>query len=617
MSGVGESIALNLVADIIIKTVEIGYHVVTHSALYAKEAKEFITTIELQIGIWEAASRKLQDERIKKLIRDADLLRFAKGSEQLHRSMQKFVTRKCTNKEERKKILETHSADELIEKLDEQRILEKLSDTEKEQSWGFWNGLRQEIGYVVLKQSRDKQLVTEIVFWGTQLDRFSAAVFPSMFPTMGNIEQVANIFASSVLKELDARGKVMLVQSVDSTVTKVGQLELDEAGQFNLDGVAHVNLVDREGVPGGFIRPPSPHPDTEEDVAREHANRTDLGGRERRQWGTFTKDGKKSTVIVEFKAKPTSDDPRYFLPAEYHKGEVNKLIRTLRVASKMTKTETDKRTFHVLYSEGWYDQHDHFGLVYRLPALKTNNFRCESLGNILLKPEYRELLANNLEHRLALAKALSWTLFELHSVNWVHESFHPDNILLFAEETEPDVYDFDWTAPYVVGFDSSRTDSGRSGKFNPKAQWTSRIYTHPDRDETQAYKRFKKTHDIYALGVVLLEIGRLKSFIDEVLEQQKMVKEFHEKQKTKKEDPDAMQIDSEPHPEYTYKTGPGDFKNSFEKKTKVLNAILGPAYRQVVIKCLNWQVVHAENDNKLSGLFRSEVCDKLDLIKIS
>jgi hypothetical protein len=228
MSGVGESIALNLVADIIIKTVEIGYHVVTHSALYAKEAKEFITTIELQIGIWQAASRKLQDERIQKLIRDADLLRFAKGSEQLHRSMQKFVARKCTNKEERKKILETYSADELIEKLDEQRILEKLSDTEKDQSWGFWNGLRQEIGYVVLKQSRDKQLVTEIVFWGTQLDRFSAAVFPSMFSTMGNIEQVeqvADIFASKVLTDLNSRGAVLLAHSVDSTVEKVGEME--------------------------------------------------------------------------------------------------------------------------------------------------------------------------------------------------------------------------------------------------------------------------------------------------------------------------------------------------------------------------------------------------------
>ena len=95
------------------------------------------------------------------------------------------------------------------------------------------------------------------------------------------------------------------------------------------------------------------------------------------------------------------------------------------------------------------------------------------------------------------------------------------------------------------------------------------------------------------------------------------MKEFHEKQKMKRKDLDVMQIDSEPIVEFTYKTAPCDFKESFEKKMEVLNKILGLAYRQVVMKCLNWQVVYAENDNKLSGLFRSEVCDRLELIKIS
>jgi hypothetical protein len=619
MSGVGDNIAVNLVAEIIWKTVQIGYHVVTNTMLYVEESRQFSTIIQLQIGIWEAISQKLQDPKIEKRIREADLTRFAQGSEELHRLMQKFVLRKCANKEERKKILELHSADELIEKLDEQYILEKLSDKEKEQTWGFWNGLKQELGYMVLKQSKDTKLVTEIVFWGTQLDRFAAAVFPSMFPSIDeeNRTQLANVVASTVLKELDSRGQVMLVQSVDSTVTKVGDLELNEAGQFNLQGIAQITLVDREGVPGGFIRPPSPHPYSEQDVAREHANRTDLGGMERRQWGTFTKNGKTSTVIVEFKAKPRPEDARYALGPEFHKGEVDKLIRTLRIASEVKEKDSEKRPFHVLFAEGWYDQHDHFGLVYRLPTLKTANFRCESLGNILLKEEYRELLSMSLENRLVLAKALAWTLFELHSVNWVHESFYPDNILLFAEEVEPDVYHFDWSAPYVVGFDSSHTDNGRSGKFNLNARWTSRIYTHPDRDETQAYKRLKKTYDIYALGVILLEVGRLKSFIDEVVEQQRAMKEFHEKQKKKKEDPDAVQVDIEPVVEFTYRSAPRDLKESFEKKTEALNKILGPVYRQVVMKCLNWRVLHAENDNKLSGVFRSEVCDRLELIKIS
>src|SRR5271170_849063 len=114
MSGIGENIAINLIAEVIATTVKIGYHVITNTVLYVEEARKFSTTIELQMGIWEAASRKLQDETIKKQIRDVDLWRFAKGSEELHRAMLKFVSRKCANAGEKKKLLELHSAEELF-----------------------------------------------------------------------------------------------------------------------------------------------------------------------------------------------------------------------------------------------------------------------------------------------------------------------------------------------------------------------------------------------------------------------------------------------------------------------------------------------------------------------
>ena len=619
MTGVVENIAINLIAEVIMKTVEIGYHVVNNSMLYVEDARKSTTKIGLQIGIWEAAARKLREVRIKEQIREVDLWRFAKGSEELHRAMLKFVDRKCANTLEKKKILELHSAEKLFEQLEEKRILEDLSETAQKQSCGFWAGLKQEALHLVMRQAKEQKLVAEIVFWGNQLGKFAADVFPSMFTGFDNktIDEFGTSLASKVLTELNSRGAVLLAQSVDSTVEKVGELELDEAGQFGLEN-RQIELIDRAGHPGGFIRPPSPHVLTEQDVAREDANRTDLGGKERRQWGTFTKGGKKSTVIVEFKAKPGSNDPRYLLGAEYHKSEVNKLIRTLRLASKTKGDDSEKLPFHVLFGEGWYDQHDYFGLVYRLPALNTTKFRCESLGNILLNKEDRQLLAKSLQNRLVLARALAGTIFELHSVNWVHESFHPDNILLFAKEVAPNVYQFDWSTPYVVGFDSSRSHDGHSGKFNPKAQWTARIYTHPDRDEAKAYKRYKKTYDIYALGVVLLEVGRLKSFIDEVMEQQRILKEWHEKQKLRaKEDPDAMQVDSEPIVEFTYKTSPRDFKDIFEAKTDQLDEILGPAYAQIVLKCLNWHVWHTENDHELSTIFKSEVYEKLNLIKIT
>jgi hypothetical protein len=318
MSGVSENIAINLIAEIIMKTVETGYHVVNKSMLYVEGGRKSATIIGLQIGIWEAAARKLQDVRIKKQIRDVDLWRFAMVSQELHRTMHKFVTRNCANAVEKKKTLELHSAEELFEILEEHGDLEYLSKEVQEASFGFWIGLKQEAGYLVLAQAKDQKLVTEIVFWGNQLGRFAADVFPSMFTGFDKktIDEIATSLASKVLTDLNSRGAVLLAQSVDSTVEKVGELELEEAGEFKLD-IRQIKLVDRAGHPGGFIRPPSPHPDTEQDVARDHANRTDLGGKERRQWGTFTKGGKKSIVIVEFKPKPGYDDPRSHLGAEH------------------------------------------------------------------------------------------------------------------------------------------------------------------------------------------------------------------------------------------------------------------------------------------------------------
>jgi serine/threonine protein kinase len=138
--------------------------------------------------------------------------------------------------------------------------------------------------------------------------------------------------------------------------------------------------------------------------------------------------------------------------------------------------------------------------------------KCESLGNILLHEEYRFLMESDLSNRLKLARALAWTIFELHSVGWVHKSFHPNNILLFGEQNASQEVEFDWSSPYVVGFDSSRANTGVSGKLDFRAQWANRVYTHPDH-QVNEYTRYQKFHDLYSLGVVLLEIGMLQSFL--------------------------------------------------------------------------------------------------------
>ena len=96
----------------------------------------------------------------------------------------------------------------------------------------------------------------------------------------------------------------------------------------------------------------------------------------------------------------------------------------------------------------------------------------------------------------------------------VHESFRSENILFFASHkndtdagTETDVSgNVDLTQPWVFGFEFSRPDSFFSAGFIDSCPDRD-VYRHPER-QGQPLTTFKKIHDIYALGIVLLEIGK-------------------------------------------------------------------------------------------------------------
>lgn len=70
-------------------------------------------------------------------------------------------------------------------------------------------------------------------------------------------------------------------------------------------------------------------------------------------------------------------------------------------------------------------------------------------------------------------------------------------------QQEPPV---DYSQSWVLGFDLSRPEGELS--LGPTELYPERdVYRHPDR-QGQVRMQFTKLHDIYALGVVLLEIGK-------------------------------------------------------------------------------------------------------------
>ena len=315
--------------------------------------------------------------------------------------------------------------------------------------------------------------------------------------------------------------------------------------------------------------------------------RSDLGGASRRQWAQLldeTGHVQEARVIVEFKERPPirefSFDPK---SVDHVKKELRSLVKELRLAER----------FQVLYCHGFYEAPEHYGLVYRLPTaiIPDDYMQCESLGNVLMHEEYTSFLAENLQNRLDLAKSLATTMYHLHSVQWVHKSFNPDNILLFGRRSWDKKVEFNWAQPYVVGFDASRANRAHSDKLPASLRWDNRVYTHPARQREGEWTRFHKLFDIYSLGVVLLEIGTLTCF----------------KNPSFRRNAEWTDIPA------------GEVQKRLGMQAVALKGELGRTYSEIVQVCLSGEfgVPNDEDDadeTMLLDAFRSEVCEKFEQV---
>lgn len=111
----------------------------------------------------------------------------------------------------------------------------------------------------------------------------------------------------------------------------------------------------------------------------------------------------------------------------------------------------------------------------------------------------------SLGERFKLARSLTETLLQFHSVNWVHKSFRSENVLIFPSSPSPNVQAFNFLKPFLVGFEFSRSAEDRSSTEQDDVLERN-LYRHPDRWGPPE-ENFTMIHDVYALGAVLLEVG--------------------------------------------------------------------------------------------------------------
>jgi hypothetical protein len=150
------------------------------------------------------------------------------------------------------------------------------------------------------------------------------------------------------------------------------------------------------------------------------------------------------------------------------------------------------------------DNATRFGVVFEGPS--TAQSRIATLRELL-----RQTLKPSLSARVALCAALACCVHSLHAVNWLHKAFRVDNIVFFSLSLSSNL-----DTPFVSGFELSRPSIMDQWTEKPEFEPAKDIYRHPNAQSSQTDGNYRKSYDIYSLGVVMTEIALWKPIEDVV-----------------------------------------------------------------------------------------------------
>lgn len=182
----------------------------------------------------------------------------------------------------------------------------------------------------------------------------------------------------------------------------------------------------------------------------------------------------------------------------------------------------DQPKIYALECLGFIDQpsEERSVFLYKLPSEQTASASLTTLHafiNAVGSTNKRPLKKPSLNDRFSMAHSLALTISNVHASAWVHKNIWSRGILLFLETSTgvstSGLYEHRLSAPttgkkivsYLSDWGYARsvqqgTDMRSDFDVEPN------LYRHPNR-QGRPTQQFSRLHDIYALGVVLLEIG--------------------------------------------------------------------------------------------------------------
>ena len=157
--------------------------------------------------------------------------------------------------------------------------------------------------------------------------------------------------------------------------------------------------------------------------------------------------------------------------------------------------------------------HDYrFGLVFEKPKPDAVP---KSLHQLLPSPKPsltdRQPLVSkpSLTDRISLSHKIATCVLYLHAVNWLHKGLRSDSVLFVSNTDRTSLPE-----PYLTGFEYARPDKDGETSTSGEVDDWSELYVHPNYQGSSAKGTYRKTFDIYSLGIILLEISYWKRVED-------------------------------------------------------------------------------------------------------
>lgn len=288
---------------------------------------------------------------------------------------------------------------------------------------------------------------------------------------------------------------------------------------------------------------------------------------------------------------------------------IKKLVLLLQPANKLPE-------FNAPQCLGYFFDQDHdddssggegrYGFVYLKPPHTPADTAPVSLLELIQRSPHQGP-PPSLSKRIALAHTLARSLMYFHSVNWLHKGLRSDNIIFFVPPTQALAQAQSNSSsrppslplpPLISGFDYSRPDFPDEETEPPPSSSAHDIYRHPALLARPGV-RSQREHDVYSLGIVLVEIAYWRR-IDRVME----VPPDEGKARRRVRDVRRLLLDEQ---------GEGGY-------LETVGGMMGEVYAGVVKRCLlgaaEEGVEERDRGVRMLEVFAEEIVGKLSDIKV-